>query len=46
MDTLRCRVLFVEGAMSPVEVFRSERVRGASIGGTIVGGFGAVWLAM
>jgi hypothetical protein len=32
--------------MSPVEVFRSERVRGASIGATIVGGFGAVWLAM
>ena len=46
MDTLLCRVLFVEAAMSPVEVFRSERVRGASIGGTIVGGFGAVWLAM
>jgi hypothetical protein len=32
--------------MSPVEVFRSERARGASIGATIVGGFGAVWLAM
>jgi hypothetical protein len=32
--------------MSPVEVFCSERARGASIGATIVGGFGAVWLAM
>jgi hypothetical protein len=32
--------------MSPVEVFQSERARGASIGATIVGGFGAVWLAM
>jgi hypothetical protein len=32
--------------MSPVEGFRSERARGASIGATIVGGFGAVWLAM
>ncbi len=32
--------------MSSAEVFRSERARGASIGATIVGGFGAVWLAM
>jgi hypothetical protein len=32
--------------MSPAEVFRSERARGASIGATIVGGFGAVWVAM
>ena len=32
--------------MSPVEVFQSERARGASIGATIVGGFGAVWLTM
>jgi hypothetical protein len=32
--------------MSPAEVCRSERARGASIGATIVGGFGAVWLAM
>jgi hypothetical protein len=32
--------------MSQAEVFGSERARGASIGATIVGGFGAVWLAL
>jgi hypothetical protein len=32
--------------MGPAEVFGGERARGASIGATIVGGFGAVWLAL
>jgi hypothetical protein len=32
--------------MRHMESFRMERVRGASIGATIVGGFGAAWLAM
>ena len=32
--------------MNDAELYRSERVRGASLGATIVGGFGAVWLAM
>jgi hypothetical protein len=32
--------------MSPAEVFCSERAKGVSIGATIMGGFGAVWLAM
>jgi len=32
--------------MSYTEVFRSERAKGASIGATIVGAFGAAWLAM
>jgi hypothetical protein len=32
--------------MSPAEVFCSERAKGASIGATIEGGFGAVWMAM
>jgi hypothetical protein len=32
--------------MNPTEAFRSERARGASIGATIAGGFGAVWLAI
>ncbi len=32
--------------MSPAEVFRSERAKGSSIGATIMGGFGAVWLAL
>lgn len=32
--------------MEQAEVFRNERAKGASIGATIVGGFGAVWLAM
>jgi hypothetical protein len=32
--------------MSQAESFCNERVRGASIGATIVGGFGAAWLAM
>jgi hypothetical protein len=32
--------------MSYVEVFCSERAKGASIGATIVGAFGAAWLAM
>jgi hypothetical protein len=32
--------------MNPVEVLRSERVKGVSMGATIMGGFGAVWLAM
>jgi hypothetical protein len=36
----------MEGIMSPAEICRSERARGASIGATIVGGFGAVWLVM
>jgi hypothetical protein len=31
---------------SQVEVFRCERAKGASIGATITGGFGAVWLAL
>ena len=46
IDALHRRALFMEDGMSPVEVFCSERARGASIGATIVGGFGAVWLAM
>jgi hypothetical protein len=32
--------------MDQAEVCRNERAKGASIGATIVGGFGAVWLAM
>lgn len=32
--------------MSQAEVFRCERAKGASIGATITGGFGAVWLAL
>ena len=32
--------------MSNETIFRMERVRGASIGATIVGGFGAAWLAL
>lgn len=32
--------------MSPAEILCSERAKGASIGASIVGGFGAVWLAM
>jgi hypothetical protein len=32
--------------MDHIEVFRGERTKGASIGATIVGGFGAAWLAM
>lgn len=32
--------------MNQVEVFRCERAKGASIGATITGGFGAVWLAL
>jgi hypothetical protein len=32
--------------MSPAEVRRSECAKGSSIGATIEGGFGAVWLAM
>jgi hypothetical protein len=32
--------------MNPAEVYCSERAKGSSIGATIVGGFGAVWLAM
>lgn len=32
--------------MNPAEVFQGERAKGASIGATIVGGFGAVWLAL
>ena len=32
--------------MDQAEVFRTERAKGASIGATIVGGFGAAWLAL
>ncbi len=32
--------------MNQAEIFLRERARGASIGATIVGGFGAAWLAM
>ena len=32
--------------MSQAEVFRSECAKGSSMGATIMGGFGAVWLAM
>lgn len=32
--------------MSPAEIFGIERVRGVSIGATIVAGFGALWLAL
>lgn len=32
--------------MNQAEMFCSERAKGASIGATIVGGFGAAWLAM
>jgi hypothetical protein len=32
--------------MDYADVFRVERAKGASIGATIVGGFGAAWLAM
>jgi hypothetical protein len=32
--------------MDQTEIFRSERAKGASIGATIMGGFGAAWLAM
>lgn len=32
--------------MNQAEIFRSERAKGASIGATIVGGFGAAWLAL
>lgn len=32
--------------MNPANVFRSERVKGCSIGAIIMGGFGAVWLAL
>jgi hypothetical protein len=32
--------------MNHAEAFRYDRARGASIGATIVGGFGAVWMAM
>jgi hypothetical protein len=32
--------------MNQTEIFRSERAKGASIGATIMGGFGAAWLAM
>jgi hypothetical protein len=32
--------------MNQVEIFRSERARGASIGATIMGGFGAAWLTL
>lgn len=32
--------------MNRAESFRMERVKGASIGATIVGGFGAAWLAV
>jgi hypothetical protein len=32
--------------MNPAEVFCSERAKGSSIGATIMGGFGAVWLAL
>jgi hypothetical protein len=32
--------------MNHEELFRSERAKGASIGATIVGGFGAAWLTM
>jgi hypothetical protein len=32
--------------MSGEEIFRMERAKGSSIGATIVGGFGAAWLAM
>ncbi|HEY3989547.1 MAG TPA: hypothetical protein VGM02_09640 [Acidobacteriaceae bacterium] len=32
--------------MSSEEVFRMDRAKGSSIGATIVGGFGGVWLAM
>lgn len=32
--------------MNQTEIFRSERAKGASLGATIMGGFGAAWLAM
>lgn len=32
--------------MEQVEIFRSERARGTSIGATIAGGFGAAWLTL
>ena len=32
--------------MTETERYRMERAKGASIGATIVGGFGAAWLAM
>ena len=32
--------------MNQAEMFRCERAKGASIGATIAGGFGAVWLAL
>lgn len=32
--------------MSQAQDFQMERARGASIGATIMGGFGAAWLAM
>jgi hypothetical protein len=35
-----------ETVMNQAEIFQCERARGASIGATIVGGFGAAWLAM
>jgi len=32
--------------MEQAEIFRSERAKGASIGATIAGGFGAAWLTL
>ena len=32
--------------MDQAEIFRNERAKGASIGATIVGGFGAAWLTL
>lgn len=32
--------------MEQIEIFRSERARGTSIGATIAGGFGAAWLTL
>jgi hypothetical protein len=32
--------------VNQTEIFRSERAKGASLGATIMGGFGAAWLAM
>jgi hypothetical protein len=32
--------------MNQAEIFRSERAKGASLGASIMGGFGAAWLAM
>jgi hypothetical protein len=36
----------MEGLVDQAEIFCGERAKGASIGATIVGGFGAVWLTL